>query len=473
MKPRVLLVEDEPEIRDLVAGWLREGGFLPVVAGSLREGEEFLAAGLWDLALVDLNLPDGRGTGLVRRAADFGIPALVLTGSTTAEEARECLRTGARDLLTKPVERARLLDVARSACPPFAPSEDRYGVLVVEDDPELARLIQTQLAQIGFDPVWTADPEEALRLAEGRAFPVILSDFKLPKMDGLQFIERASARIRPRPFTVLMTGFGSVERAVDAAKRGVDEYLEKPFAPGALRALVERGVQRALWSRLPDGISPGRAYVVTGGGAEAWRGLLATVRRTGLRVAAVAWGASISGDGRAAVDLSQGAVRAGLTKLPRAALQEALPGLRRSPGVVVLEAWEPMRAELGFDAALRVVQGLRELAEAGGCLGLVPAERSSFSETEWSRFTTGLYLLDLSGPEGKAERWRRTRENLPGDDRALFDAVAAAGGQVLQSDLVQNLGMSKAKVTRVLNRLEANGLLERRREGMGNRVVLK
>lgn len=473
MKPRILVVEDEPEVREAFLQWLRQEGILAVGAGSLKEGTEFLDSGLWDLLLADLKLPDGSGTDLVRHAAGLSIPSLVLTGAATVEDARKCFQLGARDLLTKPVERGRLLEMVRSLCPARGPDGDRYGVLVVEDDRDVAQALLARLEEEGLDAVWTADPEEGLRLCDGRAFPVLLSDWKLPGMDGLRFIEGATARIKPRPFTVLMTGHGSVERAVDSTKRGVDEYLEKPFDPRKLCETVQRGLQRALWSRLPMGMAPGTTYAATGGSPAALDALLDQVRRAGVPVVFLAWGPAPASGGRRALDLSQTGFREGLRHHPRAALLERLAGLERRPRMVVLDAWEPLRADLGFDAALRVVQGLRELAEEHGCAGLVPVERAGFTEAEWARFTWGLRLLDLAGPAGRAEVWRRTLENLHGDEKRLFGAVLDAGGAALQSDLVGRLGLSKPKVTRVLNRMESRGLLERKREGLGNRVVLK
>ncbi|MBI4362819.1 MAG: response regulator [Euryarchaeota archaeon] len=473
MRPRILLVEDEPGVREMLSGWLREAGLSPVAVGSVREGMERLSGGLFDLALIDLGLPDGRGTDLVPVARGLGVAPIVLTGAATPEEARRCIGLGAVDLLTKPVESGRLVEAVRGHCSPRGPAEARYSILVVEDDPDVGQAVRDLLEGSGFDVAWARDPEEGLRLCEARAFPVILSDWKMPKMDGLQFLERARVRIQPHPFTILFTGLGSVERAVDTAKRGVDEYLEKPFKPDVLLGLVERGLQRSLWLRLPHGMAPGAAYAVVGGGRQAVDGLLEQMGRVGPPVVSLVWGSASNGGPRWSVDISQSTAGAGLQRDPRGTLQQALPELSRCPRVVLLECWESLRAEHGFDGALRVVQALREVVEAHRCAALVPVERGAFADTEWSRFTSGLRVLDLSGPSGRAEGWRRTQGNLGGDEKALFERAVASGGSVLQSDLVANLGMSKAKVTRVLSRMESRGLLERKREGMGNRVVLK
>ncbi|MBI1973694.1 MarR family transcriptional regulator [Candidatus Micrarchaeota archaeon] len=65
------------------------------------------------------------------------------------------------------------------------------------------------------------------------------------------------------------------------------------------------------------------------------------------------------------------------------------------------------------------------------------------------------------------------RSELSGDERKVYDLVAEANGAVFQSDLVERSGLNKVKVTRILDRLEGSGLVERRRRGMTNMVVLK
>lgn len=71
------------------------------------------------------------------------------------------------------------------------------------------------------------------------------------------------------------------------------------------------------------------------------------------------------------------------------------------------------------------------------------------------------------------EEFSRVASALKGDEKKLYDIVASADGVMFQSDLVEKSGMQKVKVSRVLDRLEAQGLLERRRRGMSNVVVLR
>jgi uncharacterized membrane protein len=85
-------------------------------------------------------------------------------------------------------------------------------------------------------------------------------------------------------------------------------------------------------------------------------------------------------------------------------------------------------------------------------------------------FISGLYLF-LKAPQPGAVRKRP--QNLEPDEKRLYDLIAAGGGMVFQSDLVEKTGFPKARVTRLLDKMEAKGILDRRRRGMTNAIVLK
>jgi hypothetical protein len=72
-----------------------------------------------------------------------------------------------------------------------------------------------------------------------------------------------------------------------------------------------------------------------------------------------------------------------------------------------------------------------------------------------------------------AQEFHKVAGALRGEEKTLYDLVASSDGVMFQSDLVDKSGLQKVKVSRVLDKLEAQGLLERRRRGMSNVVVLK
>src|SRR5215475_3826262 len=117
-------------------------------------------------------------------------------------------------------------------------------ILVVEDEEKLRRVIELQLASTGFDVDKAAAAEEGLRIVD-RA-DLVLTDLKLPNMNGLQLlslIKRQNAQVP----VVLMTAFGTVETAIEAMKAGATDFLLKPLSHDHLMQVVQKALEvRAL-----------------------------------------------------------------------------------------------------------------------------------------------------------------------------------------------------------------------------------
>ncbi|MCJ8144704.1 response regulator transcription factor [Ancylobacter sp. A5.8] len=108
---RLLLVEDSARLRDLVGETVRGAGWRLDAVGRLTDAEEALASLHYDLVLLDLGLPDGDGTDLLRRLRRRRdpTPVLVLTARATIDERITGLDSGADDYLTKPFNNGELL----------------------------------------------------------------------------------------------------------------------------------------------------------------------------------------------------------------------------------------------------------------------------------------------------------------------------------------------------------------------------
>src|ERR1700685_2773376 len=106
---------------------------------------------------------------------------------------------------------------------------DKSSILIVEDEAKLRRLLELQLADEGFQTSSAADAETGLQLLGKEHFDLIVTDFKLPGMSGLEFLH-AVKRIDAGVPVVIMTAYGTVESAVDAMKAGASDYILKPFS---------------------------------------------------------------------------------------------------------------------------------------------------------------------------------------------------------------------------------------------------
>jgi DNA-binding response OmpR family regulator len=102
-------------------------------------------------------------------------------------------------------------------------------ILVVDDDAQVREYLSKTFREVaGFSVELAETAEEALQKVQGAMFDLVLVDLKLPGMDGLQLITEV-VNLKPEILTVLITGYGSSDSAVEAMKRGASDYLTKPF----------------------------------------------------------------------------------------------------------------------------------------------------------------------------------------------------------------------------------------------------
>ncbi|MFC1526076.1 response regulator [Candidatus Latescibacterota bacterium] len=115
---------------------------------------------------------------------------------------------------------------------------DGRPLLVVDDEEAVRRLCAEVLSLRGHDVHTAADAEEALRMVAKEDYRVVLLDLKLPGMDGIECLRQLKAE-GFRGEVVMITGYGSVPTAVEAMKEGAHDFIEKPFRPDDLQAMLE------------------------------------------------------------------------------------------------------------------------------------------------------------------------------------------------------------------------------------------
>jgi len=101
-------------------------------------------------------------------------------------------------------------------------------LLLVDDEESLRSVVAERLTDHGYEVVQAADGESAIKALDGFAFDVIVSDLRLPGIDGRQVIDAALTRY-PGIVAIVVTGYGTVKDAVDVIKRGAADFISKPF----------------------------------------------------------------------------------------------------------------------------------------------------------------------------------------------------------------------------------------------------
>ncbi|HEX3773975.1 MAG TPA: EAL domain-containing protein [Polyangiaceae bacterium] len=130
-----------------------------------------------------------------------------------------------------------------------ADSGFKASVLVVDDDPDVLRGVCRLLRSQGYSVTSTGNGAEAARLVHGRSFDVIVSDIKMPGMDGIQLLREVRERDLHVP-VVLVTGEPAVSTAVMALEYGAFHYLTKPVDTEALGRIVAKAVSMHRMARV-------------------------------------------------------------------------------------------------------------------------------------------------------------------------------------------------------------------------------
>lgn len=124
-------------------------------------------------------------------------------------------------------------------------AKDNPRLLLVDDDPSLLRLLTLRLEGEGYQVINADSAETALALLTKQSVDVVLSDLRMPGLDGMSLFDEIAKRYKGLP-VVLMTAHGSIPEAVAATQRGVFGFLTKPLNPVELREVLQRALNQSL-----------------------------------------------------------------------------------------------------------------------------------------------------------------------------------------------------------------------------------
>ncbi|MCC6214713.1 MAG: response regulator [Polyangiaceae bacterium] len=128
---------------------------------------------------------------------------------------------------------------------PAAPGilEERPRILVVDDEKFIRDVLADFLGMEGYTVRTAEDGAAALGELDRARYDLVISDLKMPRVGGLELLREVERR-HPATVTVIMTGFGTVETAIDAMKRGAYDYILKPFKVEEIVHVVQRGLEK-------------------------------------------------------------------------------------------------------------------------------------------------------------------------------------------------------------------------------------
>ncbi len=303
---RVLVVDDNATNRHILQGWLRQWRMEPEARGDSLSALDALWHGVasgrpYPLVLLDSRMPDTDGMALaamIRERAELAGTRIILltSGDLPGDPARfRELRIDAH--LLKPVQEEELLDAtygamsraaggaasppppAGPAPPDSAPGSVPLRILAAEDNEFNAQLLMLVLGRHRHRVRLANDGREALALATGSPFDLVLLDIHLPGLDGFQVvraIREHEGKTGGHLPVIALTARSRPEDRERCLAAGMDEFLSKPVLPAELLATIDRVM--CTYRPAPALLDPRTLLATCGGDPETLRRLCRTFR---------------------------------------------------------------------------------------------------------------------------------------------------------------------------------------------------
>lgn len=116
-------------------------------------------------------------------------------------------------------------------------------ILIVDDEPNMLRLLQAIITgKTDYQVVTTNNPLEVSKLLEGEPFDLVITDLKMPLLDGMDLIDLVKAKDPLIP-VVMITAYGTIDTAEEAIRKGAYDYITKPFRQEAILITLKRALE--------------------------------------------------------------------------------------------------------------------------------------------------------------------------------------------------------------------------------------
>lgn len=223
--PRLLIVDDEPDICENLTDIFGELGYEVTVAHDGPTALELAERETFDIALLDLRMPEMDGLELFKRLKSVaqGTAAIIITAYASSDTARDAVEAGAWGVMSKPVDIQTLFKTVEDAL-------EQPLVLLVDNDEDLCEALRDILLQRKYRVCVAHEIAEAKELLLRQDFQVVLLDLTLSTGSGSELLQSVQAA-SPDARTILITGHRpEVEESLrQAMASGVNAVCYKPF----------------------------------------------------------------------------------------------------------------------------------------------------------------------------------------------------------------------------------------------------
>ena len=122
-------------------------------------------------------------------------------------------------------------------------SNSKYTILIVDDEPLIRKSLFEILKMIGYQCLMVGSGEEAVEAIQKKKVDIVISDMRLPEMSGIDLLKKIK-KLQPSIEVIMMTGFGSIETAVEAMKLKAFDYITKPIVDDEIKLVLEKIIEK-------------------------------------------------------------------------------------------------------------------------------------------------------------------------------------------------------------------------------------
>lgn len=245
---RILVVDDEEQNIQMLQQMLERLGYR--VTGR-TSGIDALSAfraqpDKFDLVVTDLNMPNMTGTDLARELREIrpGIAVILCTGFSEMISEKEAQALGIQRIIMKPAVTAEIAQAVRSVIDAAVEGHRGFCILIVDDDETMRLMLRQHLEDTGYKVIDAANGAEAVEMLENEMVNLVLTDVRMPEMDGFQLMTHLNRKFPALP-VIVMSAYGSPETTLQFEELGSLQFLDKPVNLEDLNRRIAECLQQA------------------------------------------------------------------------------------------------------------------------------------------------------------------------------------------------------------------------------------
>ena len=229
----VLVIDDSLVSRNFIAGNLKRHGFNTIAVENAEKGLDILHNEKVDIISLDIEMDGMNGfefANIVRKDKQFhDIPIIAISGNYSLENIEKAFRAGIDEFLPKPFSLQKFLDLI---CSFFVTIDNNAeSILVLDDSETILTIVGNMLKKDGYRVIKFHNPNNALEYLEKNSVSLIITDFEMPQMNGIDFVNIVKSKLEKHIETpvIFLTRFTDFQTKKTAYEIGIVDFIAKPF----------------------------------------------------------------------------------------------------------------------------------------------------------------------------------------------------------------------------------------------------